>query len=151
LIFLLFPTDNVLRPALAPVPVIDSGFTRWVVQLVYDNDLPFNCFPSYHVTLSQLAALAVWELDREGRRVAGRLAWAVAIAIAASTVLVKQHYLADVAGGVLLAWAIHGVTLGRYSRRSQPGPDDRRSRAVLLVPLVAYAIGLLVLAVMYRR
>ena len=41
-------------------------------RLVYDNDTLYNCFPSYHVTLSQLVAWATWELDREGPRVAGQ-------------------------------------------------------------------------------
>src|SRR5262249_4099041 len=80
LVFVVFPTENVLRAALPA----GGGFTLWAVRLVYDNDAVYNCFPSFHVALSQLAARAVWTLDRT----AGRLAWALAIAIAVSTVLI---------------------------------------------------------------
>jgi membrane-associated phospholipid phosphatase len=78
--------------------VASTGFWFSFLHLI---DTPANCFPSLHVAL---AAIAAWALREDGRPwapVGG--AWALAIIF--STVLVKQHYAADSAGGLLLAGA----------------------------------------------
>lgn len=63
-------------------------FWRWF-------DAPNNCFPSLHVATSLLLVQLNWPRPY-------RLAHtALGLGIAASTVFVKQHYVADVAGGVL--------------------------------------------------
>lgn len=95
--FVLFPVHMSLRPELASVP--GEGFLSWGVQLCYAVDKPSGCFPSLHVTYATIAAL---ECARAGRSL-GRVMWVIAILIDLSTMLVKQHFLADVLAGTALA------------------------------------------------
>ena len=71
------------------------GFVVWVI---YSLDLPLNCFPSMHVSLVFLGLFVIKMYRPDLLRY--YLVWAIAIAL--STLLVKQHYIVDVlAGGVL--------------------------------------------------
>jgi membrane-associated phospholipid phosphatase len=64
-----------------------DAFWRWF-------DAPNNCFPSLHVSNSLLFLQLNWQRSNP---LAHSL---VALAVIASTVLVKQHYIVDVLGGV---------------------------------------------------
>jgi membrane-associated phospholipid phosphatase len=86
----------VARPSLAG----DDVFTQ-LLRDVYRGDNPYNDFPSLHVSISTLLAIHWWRFDRR----AGWVAAAWAVVVIASTQLVHQHYLADVAGGLLVAFA----------------------------------------------
>jgi membrane-associated phospholipid phosphatase len=141
-VFVFFPTTNDLRPALAGL----TGFAPWLVGRIYTSDVPYNCFPSLHVALSCVAASSIAEVDRR----AGIGAWFLAALIVLSTVLLKQHYLADVAAGALLAFVAHWFTMGRYARRSPPEPDDRRSRWVLGALAALQVAGMALVFVWYR-
>jgi len=70
-----------------------------MIRSVYASDQPYNDFPSLHTSLSTIIAIHWWRFDR---RIGIPAAIWTAL-IVASTVLVKQHYLADVAGGLVLA------------------------------------------------
>lgn len=88
-----------LYPTTLPRPPAPEGWTAPLFAFIAAVDEPMNCFPSQHVGL---AVVAAWGLRRDGHPWASRaLAWSGAIAL--STVLVKQHYAADVAGGLALA------------------------------------------------
>jgi membrane-associated phospholipid phosphatase len=63
-------------------------------------NLTYNGLPSLHVALSVSATVA---MARELRPLHCWLLGAFAAAIVASTVLTRQHFLADVAAGLLLA------------------------------------------------
>lgn len=80
------------RPAFEP-----DSLATWLLWLEY-HDPSYNHFPSLHVATSWLVYLAC----RDGVRHSGWLL-GVATGIAASTLFVKQHYLADVAYGIALA------------------------------------------------
>lgn len=70
-----------------------------MIRSIYASDQPYNDFPSLHTSLSTIMAVHWWRVDR-------RIGLSAAIwtgLIVASTVLVKQHYVADVAGGLVLA------------------------------------------------
>jgi membrane-associated phospholipid phosphatase len=69
-----------------------------LVRGIYAGDRPYNDFPSLHTSLSTIIAIHWWRIDRR----IGALAAVWTALIIASTVLVKQHYLADVAGGLAL-------------------------------------------------
>ena len=97
-IFLLMPVTYD-RPLVAePAP----DFSRWALAIVQGKDPPWNCLPSTHCAVSLLAALALCE---SGRAVG---VWAIltALAIAASTVFTKQHYIVDVLSGFALAGVV---------------------------------------------
>ena len=101
LVFTYFPV-RVARPEV----VVHSLFT-WGVAFNYAYDPPYNSFPSLHVANAFFAA---W-LSRRVDRPVGNVALAVASAIALSTLLVKQHWIADVLTGIPLGflayrWAV---------------------------------------------
>jgi len=73
-----------------------------MIRSIYASDQPYNDFPSLHTSLSTIIAIHWWRFDR---RIGIPAAIWTAL-IVASTVFVKQHYLADVAGGLVLAAAI---------------------------------------------
>jgi membrane-associated phospholipid phosphatase len=92
--FFFFLQSFVERP-----PVDGSDVFSAMVRSIYAADRPYNDFPSLHTSLSTIVAIHWWHIDRRvGLPVA---AWTALIV--ASTVLVKQHYLADVVAGLLLA------------------------------------------------
>jgi membrane-associated phospholipid phosphatase len=89
-------------------PVLTGGdvFSQ-LIRDVYAADQPYNDFPSLHASLSTIFAIHWWRVDlRAGLPVA---VWVALIVV--STVFVKQHYIADMFAGVLLAFAASAVSL----------------------------------------
>ena len=89
-----FLQSYIARPQITGVDPFSA-----MIRTIYASDQPYNEFPSLHTSLSTIIAIHWWRFDR-------RIGVAAAIwtaLIVASTVLVKQHYLADVAGGLVLA------------------------------------------------
>lgn len=83
-----------------PVP---EGWTAPLFHALYFNDQPYNLAPSLHISLRSL----VWVFY--GAHLTGWLRTAVKvwfILIGASTLLVWQHHLVDVAGGFVMGWVI---------------------------------------------
>ena len=90
--FISFPTTYP-RP---PYPVLNSVIIQGAMDLVYLADSPNNCFPSMHVALT---SVATWNLrNRDSRLFTVFVIWT--LAVIASTLTTKQHYLADVIGGL---------------------------------------------------
>lgn len=92
-IYLMFQT-TVPRPEVA-----STGFFDNLVMLVYKGDEPYNCFPSIHVMTSTLMILGSRAL---GWRMRVPI-FLFASSIIASTLFIKQHVIADVFAGILLA------------------------------------------------
>ena len=127
-VFLLYPT-------VAPRPgdtVAGDGFAAWGLRFLYDADPPYNCFPSLHVAHSFVSALSSYRVHRG----VGLAAIVCAFVVGISTLFTKQHYVLDVAAGVLLAsaasaWFLRGV-------RSGDVPDlDRRAAPALALVVIA--------------
>ena len=84
------------RPVLhPPYPDISSGFMAFVQQI----DPPGNVFPSLHVAHTSMLAFL---LTRDRRRL-GAVALVMATLLALSTLTTKQHFIADVVSGYVLA------------------------------------------------
>ena len=82
----------------------DDAFYAKLFAALFSVDLPYNLVPSLHVTYSATIALALMRAVPLWSRVA----WATwLLAIGASTVLVHQHHVLDVATGVLLSLFLH--------------------------------------------
>lgn len=113
----LFPLDTAADP------------TSWLLELVRRIDTPSSCFPSLHVGLAFSGALSLRHVHRHGWW--AFLAWAVAIAI--STLTTKQHYVADIVGGLVLAFIAVGL-VERINRRFETlaGIQKIESRAPVL-------------------
>lgn len=96
LLFLLIPTTNV-RPEI-------TGQTIWdtLMKLVYSIDAADNLFPSIHCLVSWLCWVGIRK--RKDIPVIYRyFSLAMAIAVCISTLTTKQHVIADVIVGILLA------------------------------------------------
>lgn len=92
--FFLYPVRMVYRPDLSLVPGWINQLTAWYFTLDYPN----NCFPSLHVAYPFLGVLVLWNYKRGW-------AWAfvaMTAIIATSIVLVKQHYILDAIGAVIV-------------------------------------------------
>lgn len=116
-------------------PVEAGAITMSAFAALYLFDPPGNCFPSLHVSLAILGALAFWPERR--RLAAACLAWATLISV--STLTTRQHVLLDLAGGVAVAIAAHLLTRRRPTRQScassatpaaiNPTPPTRLTRS----------------------
>jgi membrane-associated phospholipid phosphatase len=95
LIYVLFPMSYP-RPQLAAHGVAQG----WLVAY-WEVDGAACTFPSLHVTLAWLLAFSLGARSRRSRMAC----WLNALSISVSTLLLKQHYLVDVAGGIVLAVA----------------------------------------------
>lgn len=103
------------RPPFEPT----DDFGSWLLIGVYRFDPTTNCFPSAHCAIAIYSAIALRSASRP------MFAWGIfsAAAICVSTVMTKQHYVADVAGGAVLA------ALAAYAmrRRRVRMPDSVRT------------------------
>lgn len=93
-IFLLVPTTNV-RPQLG------QGFFDFCLGAIYAMDQPTNLFPSIHCLESWICWRGIrnrMDISPIYRDFSG----VFAILICISTLLTKQHVIADVFGGILL-------------------------------------------------
>lgn len=121
LCFVLYPT-RAPRPAQVP----GDGFAAWGLRFLYAADPPYNCFPSLHVAHSFISALTCYRVHRG----VGVAAMAGASLVALSTLFTRQHYVLDVAAGVLLAWAAYVVFLRNCGQDGAAALDRRVAPAV---------------------
>ena len=115
-VWFLLPSCQDLRPIIMPR---DNLFTRWI-SVLYAIDTNANVFPSGHVVGSVGVALAVWDSAALRNRKAVR--WGVTILaalICLSTLLVKQHTVLDVLGGLVLS-LIAGIFVYRAKKNGSP-------------------------------
>jgi membrane-associated phospholipid phosphatase len=108
-------TGHLLVRAEFPRPVLhppysnpSMAFLAWVHAI----DAPGNVFPSLHVAQTSLLSLL---LIRD-RPVLGRVALVMATMLALSTMTIKQHFVADVLSGYLLAFIGRAVALRGLAR-----------------------------------
>lgn len=127
-----------IYPTVAPRPesVAGEGFAVWGLRFLYEADPPYNCFPSLHVAHSFVSAFAAYRVNRT----LGFVAIGSAALVALSTLFTKQHYIADVVAGTLLAVGAYAVFLRGYSRVNIPEPQSRVAPFLALV--VAGIVGL---------
>jgi membrane-associated phospholipid phosphatase len=116
-----------------------SHFAPWAVSLLYRVDPPYNLFPSLHLSIAVLAGLSA---GKASRRVGAAVLFATAF-IAASICTVKQHFLLDAVGGVLVAAAAYAIALKKYEPREGVDPAyGRRGLAAFSVCTVSAYAGL---------
>lgn len=101
--FLAIPTTNV-RPE-----IVGNGFWARTMRFLYRMDEPSNLFPSIHCLTSWFCFIAV----RGQRNVSKKyqiFSCLAAIAVCISTLTTKQHVIADVPAGILLAEGAYRIT-----------------------------------------
>jgi membrane-associated phospholipid phosphatase len=130
--FLVYPTV-----APRPAEVTGEGFAVWGLRSLYGADPPYNCFPSLHVAHSFVSALTCYRLHRQ----LGLAALGCASLVAVSTLFTKQHYIADVIAGLLMAAVAYVIILRGYPRRSVPELDRRLAPVLALGVLGIVSLG----------
>jgi membrane-associated phospholipid phosphatase len=135
-------------PTVAPRPpeVVGDGFAVWGLRFLYDADPPYNCFPSLHVAHSFVSALTCYRLDRR----LGHGALLCASLVAISTLFTKQHYIADVVGGIVLAFVAYVLILRGYPRRNVPELDRRLAPLLALAVLAVVGLGVVGFWIAYQ-
>jgi membrane-associated phospholipid phosphatase len=101
--FYFFPVTMTMRPDISN----QNGVFYEITKVVYAIDLPYNCFPSLHVVFPTFAAFVVWRNHRTMRW----LIAAMALIVCVSVVFVKQHYIADVVAGLIVAGLSFVITV----------------------------------------
>ncbi len=94
-----------------------DGLTATAFQSLYAIDSSANCFPSLHVALAWIAAIAVLN----ERKSFGFVVCFWAMLITLSTMTTKQHYFIDVIAGLVLA-ALFTVLLARIELTATASP-----------------------------
>ncbi len=125
--FVLVPVQMTHGPGNFPL----DSFAAWGLALTLWIDTSANCFPSLHVATSVMAALCSAKADA----FVGRIAWLIALLIAASTLLVKQHYIVDVIGGAALAWGCYRLLVAPVDLSGVPRSEWALDRRWALIPL----------------
>lgn len=97
-----FFQTEVPRPSLS-----DSSPLNWIlIHVIWGNDRPLNGFPSNHVTWSVISIIALWRLRSRIKKTSYLLgAWFLLIIPA--TVLLGQHFLIDIYGGIFVAFSVY--------------------------------------------
>lgn len=98
--FVFLPT-SMTRPT-----VTGSSFWSEMLRLLYRIDAADNLFPSIHCAASVLSALGIHG-ERRIHLWYRIVSWFIAGVVCISTLTTKQHVLADVIGGVTLAFAAY--------------------------------------------
>jgi len=94
--FIVLPTTNI-RPM-----VPGNDIFSWLMRFVYSVDPPRNLFPSIHCLASWFCFVGI----RRSKKVPfwyKAFSCIFAILVCLSTQFTKQHYLIDIAGGILIA------------------------------------------------
>ena len=121
--FILLPTTNI-RPE-----VTGNSFPELLIQFVYWIDAPTNLFPSIHCLVSWLCFAGI-----RGKGYVPKWYQAFsalfAIAVFASTLFTKQHFIVDVAAGIVIAEVCYYI--GQHTKYYQKIEEifDRVNRKV---------------------
>ncbi|APM39795.1 phosphatase PAP2 family protein [Clostridium kluyveri] len=99
IIYMIYPNGQELRPA-----VLGNDPFSFMVRLIYETDTPTNICPSVHVinsiaVHSALCHSKAFERVKYGKQKSGILM----VLICLSTVMIKQHSIVDVAGGIMIS------------------------------------------------
>lgn len=95
LFFVLFPT-TMERP-----DVVGTGLFDWLVKFIYHMDAPVNLFPSIHCLESWCCIHAAFAMKKVPNWYKG-VTVVMSLGVFASTLLVKQHVLLDMFGGIVV-------------------------------------------------
>lgn len=92
-------------PTAIPRPEVHgTGIFAWITGIVFGADSPDNLFPSIHCIFSWLCFRSAVKCKNVSKFYK-IFTFVFTLLVMASTVLVKQHYVVDIAGGVVAAEA----------------------------------------------
>ena len=139
-VFILFPV-KIERPELTN----PKNFFEWWVWINYTLDKPTALFPSMHVSNAILSALVTVHWSKK----IGFPALLLSFAISISTLTVKQHFIADVIAGCILAVTSYYLFIKPYINNSTNSNREEvllSEKFYLIIPLLGFlATGILFL------
>ena len=97
IIFLLFPAKLGFERSIPDNPIYEGFFTT-----LFLVDMPYNLVPSLHVVFSAIITLAITDTLRSMQIKSVWWGWLSLICL--STLLIHQHHLLDLVGGLAVAW-----------------------------------------------
>jgi membrane-associated phospholipid phosphatase len=103
IIFFLLPTTIVMpfaKYTLTDFLKLTDVFTAHCLVFIYNTDRPFNCLPSLHVAASFVSSYVLWKASSKPIFIISLL---FSVAVALSTLMVKQHIFYDVIFGFFLS------------------------------------------------
>ncbi|HKM03450.1 MAG TPA: phosphatase PAP2 family protein [Lachnospiraceae bacterium] len=121
--FIALPTTNI-RPL-----VLGDDIFSGLVRLVYRLDQPTNLFPSIHCLVSWYCFIGI----RKSKKIPlwyKVFSCVFAILVCVSTQFTKQHYLIDIAGGIIIAELCFFITTHTQIYRRIEKAFDRVGRRV---------------------
>jgi membrane-associated phospholipid phosphatase len=139
--FVVYPTT---APRSGSIAV--NSFSTWALQLFYDIDQPYGCFPSLHVAYSFIGALACYRMHRGVGTIAA--AWSVLIAL--STVYTKQHFAVDAIAGIVEGFAANALFLRGRPRQPLASHDQQLAPRRAIYVVGGYLATIAVFWIAYR-
>ncbi|GAA0814456.1 phosphatase PAP2 family protein [Clostridium tertium] len=115
-IYYLFPVE-IVRPT-----VVNNNLPNKLVNIIYQNDRPFNCFPSIHVLNTYIIMRYT---NRKENKSWFYYTQIVGILIILSTLFIKQHFILD---------GIAAMVLGEIVISISKKIEDKRIDNILLLP-----------------
>lgn len=97
ILFLVIPFE----PGFPPPDSASMGIWRGMFEFADNANLRFNCCPSLHVAWG-VATLDIYA--RSAGRAGNAFLWIWSAGLSLSTLLLHQHHVIDVIGGLALAW-----------------------------------------------
>ena len=113
--FLLFPAESAF-----PEPTVLGNWQGLYAVADFIN-LRYNLVPSLHVTLT---VICVDLFARRAGTVGALAFWGWGLAVSASTVLLHQHHLLDVATGLVLALGVNRLVYPRLAAVKKSNQGD---------------------------
>jgi membrane-associated phospholipid phosphatase len=100
-IYVIFPTsaESIMIKCSAQ-DITQYGFLKSSLCKVYSTSVPYNAFPSYHVTAMVFISIFLWYKWR-------KLFWLslpIAISASVATVFIKFHFFVDILGGIVMGY-----------------------------------------------
>ena len=113
--YLAFPVTSLgFRPDVSHLD--PNVFHEWGIRLTFFVDPPTNLFPSLHVSIAAISALAAWK----ARRLFGLVALPLVVGIVVSISTMKQHYVLDGVAALALAGFAYALLLRPYDAADDP-------------------------------
>ena len=101
LIFILFPTEIYIREQIPESVRSGEGFWGfWYGDLMHKTDMPYNAWPSLHVTQSLMIVMLLryWNIVSGWKEFLTWIAW---IGLCISVMTTKQHFFFDLLSGII--------------------------------------------------
>lgn len=101
--------------------IVGNNLFNDLVSWIYENDRPFNCFPSIHVLTTFVIMLA--SLHIKNKHLLNNICiHVVGSLIIISTLFVKQHVIFDMIGSMFLVTFLYGIAfeLLLFTRKTEP-------------------------------